>query len=65
MKIYKHEGGGHYIGSCVIVVCETELEADGMIRKILDKEGLDKEQTKITEHEIMTNEIIYINNGDY
>ena len=65
MKIYKHEGNGHWIGSCVVVVAECKVEAETIIRNELDKSGLPNEPLNITEHEIETNTIIYFNNGDY
>lgn len=65
MKIYKHEGAGHYIGSCVIVVSDSEDSARKMIHKILDANGLNEELLCVSEIEIKNNLIIHIHNGDY
>jgi hypothetical protein len=49
MKIYIHEGNGHYIGSCVIVVSDNLENAKGLIRQSLDDMGLSDEELSITE----------------
>ena len=65
MKIFKHEGSGHYIGSVVVVVCETEEEAKETIREYLDESGLKDEILNISEFEIKNLSIIHAQNGDY
>jgi hypothetical protein len=65
MKIFKHEGPGYYIGSLVVVVCETEEDAKELIRGYLDKTGLKDEVLNISEFEIKNFTIICTKNGDY
>lgn len=65
MKIYKHIGRGHWIGSEIAVVARDQKSAETQIRKILDDGGLDNEKLKITELEIIEGQIICINHGDY
>lgn len=65
MKIFKHEGSGHYIRSVVVVVCETEEEAKETIRGYLDESGLKDEILNISEFEIKNLSIIHAQNGDY
>ena len=67
-KIFIHEGGGHYIGSVVIVICEDEIKAKELIRKKLDSVGLEREPILITyecDLNEMNNEVIYYDGGDY
>lgn len=64
LKIYKHTGSGHYIGSAMIVVAESMEDALTMIRKMLDENGLINEALNVTEHKIRKG-VIYENNGDY
>ena len=64
MKIYKHEGKGHYIGSCVIVISESLEDANKLIRKELDSIGLSGEVLEVKEV-LPNNGLIYSNNGDY
>jgi len=64
LKIYKHKGQGHWIGSCVIVVTNSIEDATEMIRTELDAQGLEKENLNIKVFEIKER-IIHINNGDY
>jgi hypothetical protein len=65
MKIYKHIGAGHYIGSCVIVISENEETAKTMIRKMLDDEGLEDEPLNVVRVPTKPNTIVYKHNGDY
>lgn len=62
MKIFKHEGRGFYIGSCIVVKCEDIKEAEFLIRKELDEHGLSKEKLEVEE---CTGKIIVSQNGDY
>lgn len=62
MKIFKHEGRGFWIGSCVIVLANDMGDARIKIRKILDAEGLTKEELDI---EQVDSDIIHVANGDY
>jgi hypothetical protein len=64
MKIYKHEGKGFYIGSCVIVVANTIEMAKILIENELFKMGLSDEKAEPIEIDIRDN-IIYSYNGDY
>jgi hypothetical protein len=65
MKIYIHEGKGHYIGSCVIVVSDNLENARGLIRQSLDDVGLSNEELSITEKEISNGIIVWKESGDY
>lgn len=64
MKIYKHEGKGFYIGSCVIVIAETIDTARVLIENELFRIGLSNEKAEPIEVDI-TDKIIYTHNGDY
>lgn len=65
MKIYKHTGNGHYIGSCIIVLSENRSNAEIIIVNELNKNGLGDEELNIEEIEIQNNLIILSENGDY
>jgi len=65
MKIYKHTGNGHYIGSCILITANSRSEARRIIRGILDKNGLKKEQLSLDEYPIDTLGVIHVANGDY
>lgn len=65
LKIYKHEGKGHWIGSCVILLAPSRQEADATIRKKLDSEGLSKEPLDIEEIDPKIPRFVYVNNGEY
>lgn len=68
MKIYIYEGEGVCIGSCIIVISDSLKNAKTLIRKSLDKMGLNNKEisiTDITEKEISNNTIIYEADGDY
>lgn len=65
-KIYIHEGKGHYIGSTVIVIAESEEDACELIRMQLDEMGLHEEPIDIVEiKNIVTFSIVYSNDGSY
>ena len=65
MKIYRHMGNGHWIGSVVAVVAIDRWSAEQQIRGILDEEGLEAEELNITEILIFPNTVIVVKNGDY
>ena len=65
MKLYIHEGKGHYIGSCVMVVSDNLEAAKGLIRQSLNSMGLSDEELSITEKEIKNNTIVLEQSGDY
>lgn len=66
MHIYKHQGKGFYVGSCVVVYAFNRKQAEEMIRKELDKNGLKKEKVNITEiHSLGNATVIHTDNGDY
>ncbi len=64
MKIFKHEGPGFYIGSCVIVTAEDITAAEILIRKQLSSMNLADERLEIVEVDA-SNGVIYSYNGDY
>ena len=59
MKLYIHEGLGHYVGSVVIVFSDNYETAYEIISKRLDDMGLNKENISIIEKEIINNEIVF------
>ena len=65
MNIYKHQGNGHYIGSCIVIVSENITNAEVDIRKLLDKNGLKDEELDIVEMDIYPGKKIVEINGDY
>lgn len=65
MKIYKHEGPGHYIGSCIIVLANSYGEAIHMIKDELIKTGLPDDELNVESFEINQTKFIYKHNGDY
>lgn len=65
MKVYSHQGCGHYIGSCVVVVAEDADKAELRIRDILDLNGLEREEVNITEFTTDQEAIVVDINGDY
>jgi hypothetical protein len=64
MKVYKHEGKGFYIGSCVIVIADTIDMARILIENELFRMGLSDEKPEPVEVDTRDN-IIYSYNGDY
>jgi len=64
MKIYKHEGKGFYIGSCIIVVADSIEHANVLIEDELFRMGLSNEKPDIVEIDIKDG-IVYSYNGDY
>lgn len=64
MKIYKHEGKGFWIGSCIIVIADTIEMAKILIENELFRMGLSDEKAEPIEIDIRDN-IIYSYNGDY
>ena len=67
MKIYKHEGTGHYIGSVIIVQAGSKTTAKKVVRAYLDSVGLEKESTNCKLVPVPTRKsfIIYAQDGDY
>lgn len=65
MRIFIHEGNGHYIGSVVVVSAETISDAIELIEKYLIDNGLPDERLNIKEIKINDTSIIYAQNGDY
>jgi hypothetical protein len=61
MKMYIHEGAGHHLGSCVIVVSDNLENAKGLIRQSLDSIDLPLEELSITEKESSNGVIVMIN----
>lgn len=65
LKIFKHTGNGHYIGSCVIVVSKNIFDATDKIGDLLTAVGLPNEELNIEEIEITEGVVIELDNGDY
>jgi len=66
MKIYTHEGNGHYIGSAVVVIAGSKQTAELLIRDFLDSSGLSEEKLDIkTEDLPKAGKVIYAVDGDY
>lgn len=64
MKLYKHEGKGFYIGSCIIVMAESFEMATILIENELFDMGLSDEKVNVVELDIRDG-IVYSYNGDY
>ena len=64
MNLYKHEGKGFYIGSCVIVMAESIETATILIDNELHSMGLSDETINIVELDVRDG-IVYSYNGDY
>ena len=65
MKIYKHEGNGHYVGSYIVVVAPNIERATELICHRLIQEGLPDEELNITEFKTNKEAVILSVNGDY
>lgn len=66
MKIYKHEGKGFYIGSCVIVTADSFDHARVLIENELFRMGLPEEKPNINIVDVEVRDgLIYSHNGDY
>ena len=66
MKIYEHNGVGHYIGSHIVVLAKSKKTAVKMIRKELDESGLENEEIDdITTHLLDKPKVISSEDGDY
>lgn len=65
MKIYKHTGNGHYIGSCIVVVAFNKELAEHKIKKLLVEGGLPNEGLNIEEFDFILGRVIVNDNGDY
>ena len=67
MKLFIHEGNGHYIGSTVIVWAENKDSAYKIIRKELNSMGLKDEEPFIIPIKLISKEpcVVYSNSGDY
>lgn len=64
MKVYKHEGKGFYIGSCIIVIADSIEIATILIENELFRMGLSNE--KAVPVEVDTRDgIVHSYNGDY
>lgn len=64
MKIYKHEGKGFYIGSCIIVIADSIEHATILVENELFRMGLPNEKPNIFEVDARDG-LIYSHNGDY
>lgn len=64
MKLYKHTGNGHFIGSICIVISETREAAEAVIRARLNSSGLKKEKLNISEESLKPG-VVYFADGDY
>lgn len=64
MKLYKHEGKGFYIGSCIIVIADSVESATILIENELFRMGLSDEKVEVFEIDTKDG-IVYANNGDY
>jgi hypothetical protein len=65
MKVYIHQGKGHYVGSCVIVISDSLENAEALIRTSLNNMGLWDEQLSVVEKEISNGSVILEISGDY
>jgi len=67
MKLYIHEGPGHYIGSKIIVYAGSKTTAEKLIECTLISEGLLNEPINITKVIELDKRpmVIHSDNGDY
>ena len=65
MRIYKHEGRGHYIGSVIIVVARDARRARKMIRERLDAAGLKEEEIELESFPVTDEREILNHDGNY
>ena len=65
MKIYKHTGNGHYIGSCMVVIAFNRDLAEKHIKDLLIKNGLPNEKLNFEEFELKFGQVVVEINGDY
>lgn len=65
MRVWKHEGPGHYIGSCVMCMAETEEKAKELIRVYLDQMGLKSEPVDLRWHRTDVEGVFHAVSGDY
>jgi hypothetical protein len=65
LKIFKHNGRGHYLGSYIIVVAKDIDQATEIIRLKLIDLGLPNELPLVFEYEIEEGMFIHIDDGDY
>ena len=65
MNIYVHRGMGHYIGSVVVCLAETDEDGARIVREFLDGTGLRDEQLNIKLANNSEPGIIYAQDGDY
>lgn len=64
MRIYKHTGKGHWIGSAVIVQAKDKAHARRMITKELRRMRLEDEELNI-ELVPKNQNIVHVDDGDY
>ena len=67
MRIYKHIGPGHHVGSAVVVQADCIESAKELIEYELINNGLPDEELNITDMGCSYNEckVLYVDNGDY
>lgn len=67
MKLYRHIGNGHCLGSVVIAWAGSMKTAKRLIRDALDANGLSEEPLNVTCEGGLKNkpEILYLDHGDY
>lgn len=67
MKVYIHQGVGHYaLGSIIIVEAESKLKAKELIKRVLVSNGLPKEKLSVKELKSTNgNPVLLEVNGDY
>jgi hypothetical protein len=65
LKVYIHEGCGHYIGSAVLVAAKNIHDARFFIKEELVKQRLPNEEPDPKEVNMIDGAILYSDNGDY
>lgn len=65
MRVYIHEGAGHYIGSAAICFAESLEQAQALIRQRLDEAGLRDEPLNIRDYRADVPGVIFFDSGDY
>ena len=65
MKIYQHNGAGHYIGSMFTVIEQNSHDAELHISKLLLEHGLRDEKLNIKTIPLKQGTVITAVDGDY
>ena len=65
MKLWIHQGNGHYVGSICVVLADTKEDAEALVSAQLISSGLTNELPDVTEYKRKNNTVVYFDDGDY